>query len=74
MKTLIYFISLLFISNLSLAQSIVIGSGSSLEVRAGSDMCAGVPGNISGNFFGDGTECSEQLSTTFQLSVSITDG
>jgi hypothetical protein len=40
------------------AQSITIGSGASVYVPAGADICAGTYGNITGNIFGEGTQCN----------------
>lgn len=71
MKTLILFISLLLISKLIFAQSIVISDGASIEVGAGSDICAGVYGNITGNLFGAGTQCGEDTIQTFQMLVKF---
>jgi hypothetical protein len=64
----------LFISRLVLAQSIVIDSGASIEVGSGADVCAGVYGNITGNLFGDGTQCNQIMVTTFQLAVNVANG
>ena len=41
----------------SLAQTIVIGTGASIVVPLGADLCAGEVGNITGDISGDGTEC-----------------
>lgn len=71
MKILIHFISVLLISNLIFAQSIEIGDGASIEVEAGSDICAGIYGNITGNLFGSGTQCGEDTIHTFQLAVKF---
>jgi len=58
MKTIIIiFIALISLQQLS-AQSIAIGSGASVYVPAGADICAGTYGNITGNIYGEGTQCS----------------
>ncbi len=41
------------------AQSIVIGTGASIVVPSGADICAGTYGNITGNISGAGTQCDE---------------
>jgi hypothetical protein len=74
MKTIKYLILTLFISQLIFAQSIVIGNGASIEVGTGSDICAGVYGNILGNLTGNGTQCNQSLLQTFQLSVNVSNG
>ena len=70
----IKFLSLIFFSQVLLAQSIVISDGASIEVGTGADLCAGVYGNITGNLFGNGTQCNQSVLLTFQLSVAVTDG
>lgn len=74
MKKLICMILILFSTQLVFSQSIVIDLGASIEVDAGADICAGVSGNITGNLFGEGTQCGQNMINTFQLSVSINDG
>jgi hypothetical protein len=74
MRTINYLILTLFISQLVFAQSIVIDNGSSIEVGAGADICAGVYGNITGNLFGEGTQCNQSMVTTFQLAVNVANG
>jgi len=74
MKTLKYLALLFLTSQLITAQSIVIGEGASIYVSAGADVCAGAPGNITGNFYGEGTECGQNIVTTFQLSVAVDNG
>jgi len=60
MKRLIQVILLLFtISYYSFAQSIVIGTGASIYVPFGADVCAGTYGNITGNIYGEGTQCGQ---------------
>jgi len=71
MKAVKYFIALLFFSYFAYAQTIVIGEGASIEVEAGSDICAGVYGNISGNLFGSGTQCGEDTLHSFQMLVKF---
>ena len=44
---------------LTLAQSIIINSGASIYVPAGADICAESYGNISGNIYGEGTQCGQ---------------
>ena len=65
---------LIFTSSVIFAQSIVIDNGASIEVGAGADVCAGVYGNITGNLFGDGTQCNQTMVTTFQLAVNVSNG
>jgi hypothetical protein len=74
MKSIKYLIVTILLSQFAIAQSIVIGSGSSIEVGLGSDICAGVYGNITGNLFGEGTQCNQSAVTTFQLAVNIING
>jgi Secretion system C-terminal sorting domain len=51
-------ISLIFItSQLLSAQSIVINTGSSIYIPTNADICAEEYGNITGNIFGEGTQC-----------------
>jgi len=74
MKTIKYLMVFILLSQFAIAQSIVIGSGSSIEVGSGSDICAGVYGNITGNLFGAGTQCNQSAAATFQLTVNIING
>ncbi len=46
---------------LALAQAIVIGTGASIYVPSGADICAGSHGNITGNLIGEGTQCDGAL-------------
>ena len=51
-------ISLVLVSSIfSFAQTIVIGSGESIYVPSGADICAVSFGNITGNLYGEGTQC-----------------
>jgi len=52
-----YFLFCLFYTQILIAQSIVIGTGASIEVGTDADVCAGEVGNITGNIFGAGTQC-----------------
>jgi len=75
MKTLRIIFFTIILSQLHFAQSIVIGSGSSIYIPAGADICAEEYGNITGNLIGEGTECGVPINVlTFQLSVSVADG
>jgi hypothetical protein len=71
MKSIKYLVIAILLSQFAVAQSIVIGSGSSIEVGTGSDICAGVYGNITGNLFGSGTQCDEDTIHTFQVAVKF---
>ena len=71
MKAIKYLLFILFSFRLVTAQTIVIDSTASIYVEQDADVCAGEVGNISGNFFGEGTECGQSLVTTFQLSVLV---
>lgn len=71
MKILKHLSLIVLLSKLILGQSIVIDEGSSIEVGAGSDFCAGVYGNITGNLFGSGTQCGEDTLHTFQILVKF---
>jgi len=58
----------------SFAQSIVIGTGASIIVPSGADLCADTYGNLTGDISGAGTQCSQtpvpvEL-TTFTANVS----
>ena len=74
MKAVKYNILALMFSYCAYAQSIVIGNGASIEIGAGTDICAGVYGNITGNLFGVGTQCSQTMVTTFQLAINVNNG
>ena len=50
---------LLTFSYCSFAQSIVIGTGASIYVPLNADICAGSHGNITGNIYGEGTQCGQ---------------
>ena len=51
-------ISMVLVPSISLlAQTIVIGTGASIVVPSGADICAGTYGNITGDISGGGTEC-----------------
>jgi len=41
-----------------ISQSIVIGTGASIYVPLNADICAGDYGNITGNIYGEGTQCN----------------
>ena len=74
MKVINLLLALIFSSQLIIAQSIVIGSAASIEIEAGTDICAGVYGNITGNLFGEGTQCGQSMINTFQLTVNVNNG
>ncbi len=74
MKTIHYLIIALFLTEIVFAQSIVIGTGSVLDIGTGSDVCAGVYGNIQGTVTGNGTQCGQSLQQTFQLTVAVSNG
>ncbi len=74
MKTLKRLYAIILFSEIVFSQSIVIGTGSSIDVGAGSDICAGVYGNIQGNLTGSGTQCNQTMVQTFQLSVTVANG
>jgi Secretion system C-terminal sorting domain len=61
MKTisLTFLFIFLFGYHTAVAQSIVIGSGASIYVPSGADICAGTYGNITGNIYGEGTQCTQ---------------
>ncbi|MBW1898138.1 MAG: T9SS type A sorting domain-containing protein [Deltaproteobacteria bacterium] len=60
MKTITFVSFIILISNLLFGQTIVIGEGASIYVPAGADICAGGEyGNITGNIFGEGTQCGD---------------
>lgn len=71
MKKIICLIIAVILSHSAIAQSIVIGSGSSIEVGLGADICAGAVGNITGHLFGDGTECGNVIPKTLNLIALI---
>lgn len=56
------------------AQTIAVDSNSSIYVESGADVCASELGSITGNFYGEGTECGQSIEATFQLAVGISDG
>ena len=58
MKKIIISFIVLIVAQFISAQSIVIPEGAFIYVPAGADICAGIYGNISGNIFGEGTQCS----------------
>ncbi len=61
-------ITMVLVPSISLfAQSIVVGTGASIVVPLGADLCAGVHGNISGDVSGAGTQCGE-----FPVPVELT--
>jgi hypothetical protein len=74
MKTIILLFSIVFMSQAINAQSIIIGDGATIDVGTGSDICAGVYGNIQGNLTGNGTQCNQTQLQTFQLSVNVSNG
>ena len=74
MKAIKYLLLFLFSFRLVTAQTIIIDSTASIYVEQDADVCAGEVGNITGNFYGEGTECGQSLVTTFQLSVSVNNG
>jgi len=74
MKAIKYLCLFLFSFHLGNAQTIIIDTTASIYVESGADVCAGEVGNITGNFFGEGTECGQALVTTFQLSVLVNNG
>lgn len=55
--SLLFFI--IFFTRWICAQSIQINNGASIYVSSGADICAGVYGNISGNLYGEGTQCGD---------------
>ena len=61
MKKIFTLILIIILSKVIVPQSIVISSGASLYVSAGSDICAGGAGNITGNLIGEGTQCGGSL-------------
>ncbi len=57
-KIKIVIMALVFVPPISLlAQSINIGTGASIVVPSGADICAGTYGNITGDISGGGTQC-----------------
>ncbi|NWF51422.1 MAG: T9SS type A sorting domain-containing protein [Ignavibacteriaceae bacterium] len=60
MKKIIYcIIDIIIYTYCIYSQSIIIPDGSSIYVPAGADICAGSYGNITGNIFGEGTQCNQ---------------
>ena len=57
MKTRKIILTLPFFIPPLIAQNLVINSGASLYIPSGADICAGIYGNISGNIYGEGTQC-----------------
>jgi hypothetical protein len=53
------------------AQSIVIGTGASIDVGLGADICATTYGNITGTLTGDGTQCGSPLPKVLNLTALI---
>ena len=59
MKTLKYFLFIMLAAQLLHAQSsIVIGTGASIDVGLGADICADI---ITGTVTGDGTQCGAAI-------------
>jgi len=61
MKKVLYLLWIYFFTVISYSQSIVINNGASIYVNSGADICAGTYGNISGNIFGEGTQCGDSV-------------
>ncbi len=74
MKTIKYLFLFLFSFHPGIAQTIIIDTTASIYVESGADVCAGEVGNITGNFYGEGTECGQSILTTFQLAVNVSNG
>ena len=71
MKTLKYLLIIGFAAQLLTAQSsIVIGTGASIDVGLGADICAG---SITGTLTGDGTQCGSPLLKILNL-VALIEG
>ena len=71
MKTLKYFLFIILAAQFLHAQSsIVIGTGASIDVGLGADICAG---SITGTVTGDGTQCSSALPKILSL-VALIEG
>lgn len=69
MKTLKYFLFISFAAQLLQAQSsIVIGTGASIDVALGADICADV---ITGTVTGDGTQCGAAIAKILNLTALI---
>jgi len=69
MKTLKYFLFIGFLAQFINAQSsIVIGTGASIDVGLGADICADI---ITGTVTGDGTQCGSPLLKTLNLIALI---
>ena len=73
MKTLKYILFIGFAAQFINAQSIVIGTGASIDVGAGADICAGEYGNITGTLTGDGTQCTSSVPEILNL-VALIEG
>jgi hypothetical protein len=71
MKTIKYFLFIFFAAQYINAQSIVIGTGASIDVGLGADICAGVYGNITGTLTGDGTQCATEVPEVLNLIALI---
>ena len=53
-------ITMVLVPSISLfAQSIAIGTGASMVIPSGADICAGTYGNITGDISGSGTQCTQ---------------
>jgi len=69
MKTLKYFVFISFAAQLLYAQSsIVIGTGASIDVALGADICADI---ITGTVTGDGTRCGAAIAKILNLTALI---
>ena len=67
MKKIIIIILLIILPKFFHAQTIIIGEGASIYVGVNADICAGSYGNITGNIYGEGTQCG-QLPLPVELS------
>lgn len=75
MKHLMILFILLILMIYTRSQTILIGSGSTLDIGSGSDVCAGVFGNISGTITGLGTQCDAPLPVELtRFTASFYDG
>jgi hypothetical protein len=73
-KTYLTIITIVFATLISSsAQTIVIGSGASIVVQLGSDLCAGQVGNISGNLNGAGTQCGVTVPVELEVEMTPTE-
>jgi len=59
MKQINIIILIIVLSRFLYSQSIVIPTGASIYVPLGADICAGEYGNITGNIYGEGTQCGQ---------------